>query len=381
MSKLDAAQPITKETHQGVASPPSWAADSRHIFFPMDNDGDGQIRWYSVDVKTQRQVLLTPTDPKIRAGIGHQQPMAWTQRDVVLMTLREDGGSSLYEVNVATGKRKLVERLDPENQVNYVDSNLRPRLALKRSSAGGLDLYVRRDQGWVFLAKWSQRNDTGVSESYILGIEAGDTSALLLTSLGRDKPILVRIDLATGSQRVLAEDSKASLTDEVWIDPHSGALQAYTTEYLTKKHIALVPEVRADIARLDAELGPQYTVTARAANDDIWTIDLNDAVKGVASYLYDRRSGALTKLFDAWPRLAHQPLQPTHPIEIPARDGLLLPSYLTLPPGTDSNHDGRPDRPLPMVINVHGGPVERDLYVFRPDAQWFANRGYAVCWR
>jgi len=30
-----------------------------------------------------------------------------------------------------------------------------------------------------------------------------------------------------------------------------------------------------------------------------------------------------------------------------------------------------------MVLNVHGGPWARDTWGYRPDAQWFANRGYA----
>ena len=54
----------------------------------------------------------------------------------------------------------------------------------------------------------------------------------------------------------------------------------------------------------------------------------------------------------------------------------------------------RPDRPrlpdasrrtrwrrpagLPMVLNVHGGPLARDSWGYDPEAQWLANRGYAV---
>jgi len=30
------------------------------------------------------------------------------------------------------------------------------------------------------------------------------------------------------------------------------------------------------------------------------------------------------------------------------------------------------------VLNVHGGPWARDVWGYRPDVQWFTNRGYAV---
>jgi dipeptidyl aminopeptidase/acylaminoacyl peptidase len=43
-------------------------------------------------------------------------------------------------------------------------------------------------------------------------------------------------------------------------------------------------------------------------------------------------------------------------------------------------HTTQPCRPvpLPMVLVIHGGPWGRDIYGYRPDHQWLANRGYAV---
>jgi dipeptidyl aminopeptidase/acylaminoacyl peptidase len=58
------------------------------------------------------------------------------------------------------------------------------------------------------------------------------------------------------------------------------------------------------------------------------------------------------------------------PVVIPARDGLKLNSYLTLPVGVPPNS-------LPTVLFVHGGPWARDTWGYNPNAQWFANRGYA----
>ena len=79
----------------------------------------------------------------------------------------------------------------------------------------------------------------------------------------------------------------------------------------------------------------------------------NDPVTGPsASYLFDRDAGTLTKLYVTRPELEGAPLQPMHPVEITSRDGLTLPSYLTLPPGSDSDADGVPDAPVPMVLLV-----------------------------
>jgi dipeptidyl aminopeptidase/acylaminoacyl peptidase len=59
------------------------------------------------------------------------------------------------------------------------------------------------------------------------------------------------------------------------------------------------------------------------------------------------------------------------PVSYTARDGLTIHGYLTTP-----RH--LPARDLPAVLLVHGGPWGRDTWGLDPEAQWLANRGYAV---
>ena len=59
------------------------------------------------------------------------------------------------------------------------------------------------------------------------------------------------------------------------------------------------------------------------------------------------------------------------PMNINARDGMSLLSYLTLP--------NNPSGPVPMVVLPHAGPHGvRDGWTFDPVVQFFANRGFAV---
>jgi dipeptidyl aminopeptidase/acylaminoacyl peptidase len=51
---------------------------------------------------------------------------------------------------------------------------------------------------------------------------------------------------------------------------------------------------------------------------------------------------------------------------------------MTLPPGSDPKGTGKPDKPVPMVLLVHGGPWGRDGWGFNGYHQFLANRGYAV---
>jgi dipeptidyl aminopeptidase/acylaminoacyl peptidase len=211
-------------------------------------------------------------------------------------------------------------------------------------------------------------------------IEEGGNTALLLSSVGRDKAALVRVELATGKQTVVGQSDKADVS-EVWLDPRTRTPQAFGVEYLTEAFEPLTPAAAKDIEHLKAALGPQFQVLSRTNDDGKWVVVVDDPVHVTASYLYDRTNGKVSKLFDHRPELAGAPLRPMKPVEIRARDGLTLVAYLTLPPGSGADDGGagrRPAKPLPMVLAVHGGPWARDSYGFNAEHQWLANRGYAV---
>jgi len=99
----------------------------------------------------------------------------------------------------------------------------------------------------------------------------------------------------------------------------------------------------------------------------------------VKYYRYDRgEKPQATFLFNNRDDLEGLPLVKMQPKVIKARDDLDLVCYYSLPPGTDTDGDARPDEPLPMVLNVHGGPWARDDWGFDAEHQLLANRGYVV---
>jgi len=389
--KLDAAQPVTDDKKRGIRQH-HWADDGRHILFLQDEGGDENWRVYSVDVESRKQVDLTPLD-KVRAeivGLSHERP------DVALIALndRTPEYHDLYEINIASGERKLVERNEHEFAGYLEDLQLRPRLAVKTLPDGGGEIYRNLGKGWESLLKYG-RDDSLTTRPVI--VEEGGNSALMLSSIGRDKAALLRVDLASGRQTVVGESDKADVS-EVWLEPRTRKPQAFAVEYLTTEIAPLVPAVGQDIERLQAALGPQFEVVSRTLDDSKWVVAVDDPIRVVSSYLYERGSGKVTKLFDQRPELMGEPLRPMKPLELRARDGMTLVAYLTLPHGaggpgaghgTTSREPGaavqgpnaapdRPPSPVPLVLDVHGGPWARDSYGFNGEHQWLANRGYAV---
>ena len=369
--KLDAAKPLTDDRKRGIREH-LWADDGRHILFLQDEGGDENWRVFSVDVESHKQVDLTPFD-EVRAEIVGLSP---ERPDVALIALndRTPEYHDLYEINIASGERKLIERNEQEFAGYLEDLQLRPRLAVKTLADGGGEIYRNTGKGWESLLQYG-RDDSLTTRPVI--VEEGGNSALMLSSIGRDKAALVRIDLASGKQTVVGESNRADVS-EVWLDPRTRKPQAFGVEYLTTEIDPLIPAVAQDIDRLKAALGPQFEVVSRTLDDTKWVVAVNDPVHVLASYLYERGTGKVTKLFDQRPELARAPLRPMKPVELRARDGLPLVAYLTLPAGPPGKNADRPANPLPLVLDVHGGPWARDSYGFNGEHQWLANRGYAV---
>jgi dipeptidyl aminopeptidase/acylaminoacyl peptidase len=161
----------------------------------------------------------------------------------------------------------------------------------------------------------------------------------------------------------------------------TNAPEAFAANYLRPEWRALDQDAQADIDFLDRQLTGEFTVTSRSADDARWIVVEEGPTIPARSYLYDRsdrENRRLSLLFRHRPNLEQTPLQPMTPVEIEARDGLTLVSYLTLPIGSDANGDARPEAPTPLVIVPHAGPWSRDAYGFNAMHQWLANRGYAV---
>jgi dipeptidyl aminopeptidase/acylaminoacyl peptidase len=365
-----AAKPVTNDTKRGIRQH-FWSYDNQHVLYLQDEGGDENWHIYAADVATGSTKDLTPYK-KVQAQIAN---LTWKKPGVIAVGLndRAEEWHDLWEVNIATGKRVLIEQNTQQFGGYELDLDNKPKLALK-SDANGNEIFRKAGGKWVSLLKYGQEDSITTNT---IGVEATGTSALLTSSVGRDKAALVRVDIATGKNTVLGASEQADV-DAVWVDPRTRAPQAYTVNYLKPEVAVLNKLVQKDVDLLSKELGDGFTVTSRTLDDSAWTVATDDALAASSSYVYDRTAGKLTKLFDTRPALLKSPLVPMQSLELKSRDGLTLVSYLSLPPGSDANGDGIPDSPVPLVLNVHGGPWARDNYGFRGDHQWLANRGYAV---
>lgn len=78
----------------------------------------------------------------------------------------------------------------------------------------------------------------------------------------------------------------------------------------------------------------------------------------------------LTSLNETW--LSGKTLGRTIELDVTAADGTKIPSWITLPP------DYEPGTPVPMVLEIHGGPYAAYGAHFSTDYQLYASGGYAT---
>jgi dipeptidyl aminopeptidase/acylaminoacyl peptidase len=368
----DDATVVTDDTDRGIRMF-AWAKDGRHLLYLQDTGGDENWRLYDVDLETPAATDgqtswakrdLTPYEGIQARVIATRK----SHRDEVLVGLNRDNPQlhDVYRLDLKTGElAKLIE--NPGYAGWLADEDMVVRGALAPLPDGGFDLLVRDDAegDWRTLLT-IPADDAPASDA--LAFSGDGKSLLAISSVGVNTGRLVRIDLASGEDRVLLEDPDADV---------AGAMLHPDTR---EPQIALVLKDRAEYHVLDPAVQPDYeairalhtgdpSLIGRDEADTTWLVAFTDDAGPVRYYGYDRATGTGSFLFDSRPELSRYELAHMEPFSFTTRDGLTVHGYVTFPPG-----GGRSG--LPTVLDVHGGPQVRDVWGWNPEAQWFANRGY-----
>ena len=111
----------------------------------------------------------------------------------------------------------------------------------------------------------------------------------------------------------------------------------------------------------------------RSASLDLQQVIIysSSAIDPGAYYHWDRETDSFNFLGQAMPDLPTEAIAPKKPVSYTARDGTMIPAYLTVPSPTPEGH-------FPTVVLPHGGPKVRDDIRFSYLVQFLASRGYAV---
>lgn len=368
---LDQARPLTRYTGHGIStftSNVTWTYDSRHILFLQDHNGDGNTHVYTLDTRTAAVRDMTPQDD-IRAaivGVSSTRP----DQAVISISRKAVQYGDLYLLDLRKGTLALL--LKNSGYLNFLlDGRLVPRFAIRREASND-ETVVRLSDGSSLMTIPAEDTRT----TRLLSIAANGRDMFLLDSRGRDTTGLAKLNLLTGAETILGEDSRADVQD-VALDEKSHMPLFYSVSLARSDYRALDARIQPDLDVLARHDIGDWFLNTQSQDGRYWKLSVFSP-KNVSAYLYDRKKRVLAKLYDTRPALASAALADMEAVTIKSRTGQDLVSYLSLPPGADSAAKGIPDTPLPLMLSIHGGPHNRNNFGFDPVHQWLANRGYAV---
>jgi len=358
------ARVVTAEKTHGISSY-GWAFDSKTIIYAQDAAGDENFHLFAVSLDTNNVRDLTPWIG-VRAESVASNPK-FPEQILVGLNLRDRKTMDVYRIDLETGAAVL-DTQNPGDVARWLaDDNMIVRAAAITTPDGGTELRVRDSAAapWRSLIKASLEDDLTPLDFTLDG-----RSLYLGTSVGRNTIALVRHQLASGDETVIAHSDDADLSDAM-IHPTRHVVEAAAFDPGRMHWTVVDPSVQTDFDAIAKITDGDFSIVDRDLADKTWLVSFESDRAPVRFYSWDRATKKATFLFSNRPKLEGAPLAEIKPIEFTSRDGLKIRGYLTLPVGV-------PAKNLPMVLSVHGGPWARDKWGFNPYVQLMANRGYAV---
>jgi len=321
----------------------------------------------------------------------------------VLINIPFGAQSGIYKMDAYTGaKTKVLQDSDKFSSVQAdLNGDVRARLSYEF------------DNGRIYVAQWIRDPVTNAwSEHFrsyaderelneIVGFTRDPNIALVRTSKGRDKSAIFEYDIkakqmlgeAFGHKLFDAEDaiqstSPGDMYGEIlgfsyqganganyWLDPTLKAAEDQARKALgyTSVKSEWTDIATGEKARISYPDGADVRLSDWS--DDLKRFLVVRTGPKVAAEYYLIIDGQMKLLSKAKPWINPEALGDMRLVQYPARDGLMIPGFLTTPPKATYG-----EGPYPTIILPHGGPWSRDELGWDGSGwvQYFAARGYAV---
>ena len=260
---------------------------------------------------------------------------------------------------------------DGRGAVRIVGLEQRVGASLTTQDSGVTDYLYRKpgSQDWHKLSQYNSLEHTGFNP-YAVDAER-NVAYGLKKSDGRLAAYSVSLDGTLAEQLLYANPD----VDVVGFERIGRQNRVVGAVYITDRRRAFYfdPQVKQLLASLGKAL-PQQELNVLDSSADENTLLVfggSDSDPGVY-YLFDKKARRLQTFLVARAELEGVKLASVKSITYPSSDGVMVPAYLTLPPGATSA------KGLPSIVLPHGGPSARDVWGFDWLSQFYASRGFVV---
>jgi dipeptidyl aminopeptidase/acylaminoacyl peptidase len=339
-------------------------------------------RLYGAEIKTSRLFLFDlatrkvhPLDGKIGGVDGDDVIHVDPQGHYILVSAQRSifQTPAVLHVDLDTLQAKQLVKPYPGVWSWYADRDGTVRAGLG-SEGGRWWLFYRESaqSGFKKIGAGRRAENESLTEVEKLLPVAGSDKGYAIANKATGRYGVYRYDFVTDALGEAVFEHPEVDVDGVGFSPRTGDPDSVSYADDRDRVAWLDPAMKAIQARLDRLLpGAVNRIVSRDSADRRMVVWSGGASDPGTYYVFDRSKGELRELARPYAALDGKPLAPVRPVRYPARDGLSVPAYLTLPLG-------RPAKGLPLVVMPHGGPFIRDKWAYEPWAQFLANRGYAV---
>ncbi|HZK08897.1 MAG TPA: S9 family peptidase [Bacteroidales bacterium] len=364
----DKADRLTSETDRDIAGY-YWANDNR-ILYLKDSGGDENFALYGVDKNGKNQKCLTCFEGVLTQIIDDLKDIP--DEMIIGLNKRNPQIFDPYRLNINTGEMQMLAENPGNIQGWMTDHDGKLRIAMAIVDGVNTQLLYRDTEEEEFQPTLT----TNFKESvYPQFFDFNNKNVYAGSNLGRDKSAGVIFDPKTGKEvETIYENDKYDVSDVSYSRKRKVLTAASYISWKRERHF--FDDQMANIfEKLNNKL-KGYEISMSGSNDDedMYIVRTYSDKSLGAYYLYDVKKDELTKIHEVSPWIDEKQMASTYPIEYTARDGMIIPGYLTLPNGLTPESA----KSIPMVINPHGGPWARDNWGWNPEIQFLANRGFGV---
>lgn len=194
---------------------------------------------------------------------------------------------------------------------------------------------------------------------------------MIVTNAATGRFAVYNYDFATDTRgAAIFEHPEVDVTDAIFSP--EGAVDGVTFEDDRPRVHWLNPAMAQLQAMIDRTFaGKTNTIINRSRDGNRVLIFSSAANDPGTYYVFDRAARRMEVFASPYDRLTGQDFAAVRAVSYRNRAGITIHAYLTLPPGSSG-------RNLPLILLPHGGPFLRDSWVFNPEVQFLASRGYAV---
>jgi dipeptidyl aminopeptidase/acylaminoacyl peptidase len=286
-----------------------------------------------------------------------------------------------YRYNLDTGARTLVLRGNEKYPIAQFDLDGNPRFT--RGSDGSEEISYYRAPGDKSWKEISQRVDLSKHENLynvlggfqgFAGLNGDDpTKGYFIEHRGEDKAGLYEFDFKTGKvgNKIYSNPD----ADILGVQQHSmgsaGNYKVVAAIYSGAKYERhwFDMEEKALYEALEKKIQYAHQVSIRSRSRDGNTMIVSNEGPRDPGSFWLAKDGKITKLASTNPLVKSADLNDVEFIRYPARDGKMIPAYVTIPKGKG---------PHPLVVLPHGGPQVNEVIGYNEWGQMLANAGYMV---